>query len=122
MPVIQRITVCDGGNVLSKPYGYYNDRFLVRVLKAIRRNKCYVRNFRTRKKTTIRPKTVAGVWCPVLQGCEPGYDLQAHSSVRRLLFAVDVKHPEVMIPSSTTVILEQVCIVYSTGTEDMDSG
>jgi hypothetical protein len=36
----------------------------------------------------------------------------------RLLFAVEVSHPEVIAPSPSTVILVQVCVVYSTVTEE----
>lgn len=66
------------------------------------------------------PKTATGARLPVLQGCAPWYDVQAHSSVHRLLFIVEVTHPEVMVPSPSTVIREQVCIVYSAGTEEMN--
>ncbi|XP_021924495.1 uncharacterized protein LOC110832105 isoform X2 [Zootermopsis nevadensis] len=56
----------------------------------------------------------------VVQGGDPGSDLQAHSSVHLLLFVIDVTHPEDMAPSPNTVIREQVCIVYSTTTEEID--
>lgn len=89
---------------------------LVGVLQAISSKQCYVTDFRVTKNTLSSNRTVTGVydWRPELQGCIPGKDLQAHTSVRRLLFVTDVTHPDVMAGSPSTVILEQVCIVYST--------
>jgi len=56
-----------------------------------------------------------------LQGRTLSLDLQAHTSVVRLLFDVEVRHPEDNGPSFSTVILEQVCVVYSTVTEELHS-
>jgi len=39
----------------------------------------------------------------------------------RLLFTVEVSHPEVIAPSPSTVTLVQVCVVYSTVTEETHS-
>jgi len=56
-----------------------------------------------------------------LQGSKLAIELQTHTSVVRLLFTVEVKHPEVIDPSPSNVTLEQVCVVYSTVTEEAHS-
>jgi hypothetical protein len=49
------------------------------------------------------------------------WDLQAQTSVVRLLLGIEVMHPEVIAPSFSTVTLVQVCVVYSTGIEEPQS-
>jgi hypothetical protein len=105
---------------LNRAYITVSD--LERVLKALKvlRKTCYITDFKARNITTSRRQTVIAVLLPALQGLPPWGDLQAHTSVHRLLFVVDVTHPEVIVPSPSTVIRLQVCIVYSTGTEGID--
>jgi len=91
---------------------------VVRVLQATGSRHNYVTNCKARSSMLNSTKTVIGScrWRPELHG-PLGPDLQAHTSVQRLLFFTEVTQPEVMASSPTTVILEHVCIVYSTARE-----